>query len=639
MVDGGSFLETTDPDISESIPTHISGRTSAPIYISKGVIADVAIAELPFRFALSDQNQYVRETADFKRQQIDTSQEPGEQTLAQWWVRDQESWHRGAGINYYEPGSNDGVTKHRYDSSVNIDVWTEGQATLVHKSPQALAATGGQNVYATPAKVGGVDVAFVIVGSTLSRHNGTTKTDYTGTAGSEPVVAGSKVLTGTTAGILAGDTTGSSLAVLWASAGTAVRPWWAKSRIIAAKANILYDLTLAGGTLDGSTPKLYEHPDANWTWTGVTEAPGAILASGYSNGYGFIYRFTLTDGASGASPTMGGASQVADFPPGEEVHSIKSYLSTYLAIGTTRGVRVGVMQTDGGVQYGPLTIQTTSPVRCFGARDRFIYAGIEAGIDGMSGCARIDLSQSTSDLRFAYAYDANAQTTGQVQSVAFLGTTERVVLGVFAKGLYIQSATLYEDTGYILSGRLRYGTTEPKAFSRAKIRAAIPEGTGVSLTTVSELGTREFIIRLGGSFNTDEDLTLKSIADQGQAYAQILLTLDSSDDGLLTPTLNALQVKATPLPRIQRLIKYPLMIMDVEEDRNGSKAGRKGSASLRLAALEGLEQGHAEVLVQDFTRGESFSARIQSIQFVRDTPPSRNRKGFGGIVMVTVLAI
>lgn len=639
MVDGGSFLETTDPDISESIPTHISGRTSAPIYISKGVIADVAIAELPFRFALSDQNQYVRETADFKRQQIDTSQEPGEQTLAQWWVRDQESWHRGAGINYYEPGSNDGVTKYRYDSSVNIDVWTEGQATLVHKSPQALAATGGQNVYATPAKVGGVDVAFVIVGSTLSRHNGTTKTDYTGTAGSEPVVAGSKVLTGTTAGILAGDTTGSSLAVLWASAGTAVRPWWAKSRIIAAKANILYDLTLAGGTLDGSTPKLYEHPDANWTWTGVTEAPGAILASGYSNGYGFIYRFTLTDGASGASPTMGGASQVADFPPGEEVHSIKSYLSTYLAIGTTRGVRVGVMQTDGGVQYGPLTIQTTSPVRCFGARDRFIYAGIEAGIDGMSGCARIDLSQSTSDLRFAYAYDANAQTTGQVQSVAFLGTTERVVLGVFAKGLYIQSATLYEDTGYILSGRLRYGTTEPKAFSRAKIRAAIPEGTGVSLTTVSELGTREFIIRLGGSFNTDEDLTLKSIADQGQAYAQILLTLDSSDDGLLTPTLNALQVKATPLPRIQRLIKYPLMIMDVEEDRNGSKAGRKGSASLRLAALEGLEQGHAEVLVQDFTRGESFSARIQSIQFVRDTPPSRNRKGFGGIVMVTVLAI
>jgi len=639
MVFEGSFLETTDPDISESIPTHISGRTSNPIYISKGVLADIAIAELPFRLAISDQNPYQRETADFRRQQIDTSAEPGEQTLAQWWVRDQESWHRGAGINFYEPGSNEGVTKYRYDSSVGVDVWTEGEAKLLHKTPLVTAASGGQNAYCTPAKVSGTNVVFMVVGTTLSRYDGTTKTDYTGTAGSEPVVAGSKVLTGSTAGILAGDTTGSSLSVLWASTGAAVRPWWVKSRIIASKANVLYDLTLASGTIDGSTPKLYEHPDANWTWTAVAEAPGAILASGYSNGYGFIYRFNLTDGAAGASPTVGGASQVADFPPGEEVHSIKSYLSTYLAIGTTRGVRVGLMDVDGSVQYGPLIIETVNPVRCFGARDRFIYAGIEAGIDGMSGCARIDLSQQVSDLRFAYAYDANIQTTGQVQSVAFLGTTERVAIGAFAKGFYLQSATLYEDTGYIMSGRIRFGTVEPKAFNRAKIRAAIPEGTGVSLTTVNAQGVEEFIIRLGGSFNTDEDLTLKSVADTGQAHAQILLTLDSSDDGLLTPTLNSFQVKATPLPRIQRLIRYPVLIQDVEEDRNGNKTGKIGDGARKLAALEGLEQGRSEILVQDFRNGESYSAQVRTVQFISDTPPSRNRPNFGGLCLITVLQL
>lgn len=635
----GSFLETHDPDITESIPTHISGRVEDPVYVARGVLADVAIGDLPFRMAISDQTPYQRETADFRRQQIDTSAEPGEQTLAQWWVRDQESWHRGAGINYYEPGSDDGATKNRFASSANVDVWTEGKATLLHKSPQLVAASGGQNVYCTPARVSGTNVAFIVVNTTLSRHDGTTKTDYTGTAGSEPVVAGSKVLTGTTAGILAGDTTGTALSSLWASAGAAVRPWWVKSRIIASKANILYDLTLAGGTIDGATPKLFEHPDVNWTWTSVAEAPGAILASGYSNGYGLIYRFSLTDPGAGASPVVGGASQVADFPPGEEIHAIKSYLSTYLAIGTTRGVRVALMDADGSLQYGPLIVETTNPVRCFGARDRFIYAGIEAGIDSNSGCARIDLSQSTADLRFAWAYDAQVGTTGQVQSVAFLGTTERVALGVFGKGFYLQSTTLYEDTGYILSGRIRFGTSEPKAFNRCKIRALIPGECGVTLTTVTSSGSSESILRLGDSWNTDEDITLKTIADVPQAYAQILLTLDSSNDFTATPTLESMQVKATPLPRIQRTIVYPLIIEDVEQDRNGNKIGKKGSAATRLDALESLEQNRSVVVVQDLTNGESYSAQIRKVAFIRDTPPSRNSKNFGGMAQVTVLKL
>jgi hypothetical protein len=633
-----SFLEPAPPDITETIPTHISARTGSSVYVAKGVLADVAIADLPFRFLISDQNPYQRETADFRRQQIDTSPEPGEQTLAQWWVRDQDSWHRGAGANYYEPGSNEAATKYRYDRSVGMDVWTVGEASLLHKTPLLESATGGQNVYATPARVGGAEVVFGIVGSTMFRHDGTTKTSYSGTAGTEPVIAGSKVLTGTTAGISSGDTTGTSLSVLWTSTGAVVRPWWVKSRIIASKGPALYDLTLAGGALSGATP-LYTHPDANWTWTGVSEAPGAILASGYSSGYGFIYRFTLTDPGSGASPVVGGANQVADFPPGEEVYSIKTYLSTYLAIGTSRGVRVGVLDVDGTLQYGPLIIETTKPVRCFGARNSFIYAGIEADIDGNSGCARIDLGEQLEDLRYPWAYDANIQTTGTVLSVAFLGLTDRVALGVADKGLYLQSDTLYEDSGYLRSGRIRFGTSEPKAFNRAKIRAKIPEDSGVNLATVDAAGNIESIITLGGSWNTAEDITLKTIADVGQAYAQILLTVTPTDDKLQTPVLESLQVKATPQPRIQRLIKYPLIVEDIEQDRNGNKTGRTGSASTRLLALEDLENNNSVVLVQDFTNGESYSAQIRTIQFSRDTPPSRNRKNFGGIVNVTLLKL
>lgn len=633
-----SFYEPESPDITESIPTHISARTSSPLYIAKGVLADVSIAELPFRLLISDQTPYQRETADFRRQQIDTSAEPGEQTLAQWWVRDQESWHRGAGANFYEPGSNEGATKYRYDRSVNVNVWEEGEATLLHRSTRIVEASGGEDATCTPAIVGGINVVFGVVGGTLFRHSGTVQNSYTGTAGTEPVIAGSKVLTGSTAGILVGDTTGSALSALWTSTGAVVRPWWVKSRIIAAKANALYDLTLAGGAIGSATP-LYTHPDANFVWTAVAEAPGAILAAGRSSGYGFIYRFTLSEPGAGASPVVGGASQIADFPPGEEVYTIKSYLSTYLAIGTSRGVRVGVIDSDGNVQYGPILIETTKPVRAFGARDRFIYAGIEEDIDGSSGCVRIDLSQSTGDLRFAWAYDAQIHLTGQVSGVAFLGTSERVVLGVLGRGLYLQSATLYETTGYILSGRIRFGTSEPKAFNRAKIRSKIPGTCGVALSTVSADGSVESILRMGGSWNTDEDITLKTVADSGQSYIQVLTTLEASIDGLETPTLESVQLKSTPLPRIQRTIRYPLIIEDVEQDRNGNKIGKTGDAARRLELLEGLEQGRSVITVQDFTNGESFAAQIRKIEFSRDTPPSRNRKNFGGLAMVTVLKL
>lgn len=638
----GSFLEPVVPDITETIPTHISARTSSPIYVAKGVLADVSIAELPFRFSINDTTTYTRATADFRRQQIDTSSEPGEQTLAQWWVRDQNSWHRGAGINFYEPGSNNGATEFRYDRSIGVDVWTDGQATLLGKMTVLLDGTSSQASFAVGARINGnTDVIFGNLGGQVYRHDGTTQTNYSGVTGaSEPVIAGSLVLVGTATGIASGSTTGSSLTALWTGAASSMHPWWVKSRIIASAGPKLYDLTLAGGALSDSF-LLYNHPDPNWTWTGVAEAPGAIVASGYSNGYGYIYRFALTDPGAGLSPTVGGASQIADFPPGEEVYAIKSYLSTYLAIGTAKGVRIGLLDTDASLQYGPLVVETTKPVRCFGARDTFIFAGIEADMDGRSGCARIDLGTPTDDsnLRYAWAYDAMLPGNGQVTSVAFMGLTDRTVLCAFGKGIYLQSSNLFEATGYIRSGRIRYGTAEPKAFNRAKVRALIPGDSTIGLTTIDQQGVLESIISLGGNWNTDEDITLKSIADNPQGYAQVLLTLNATANGLSTPILEDIQLKATPLPRIQRTIVYPLMIEDIEQDRNGNKVGKVDSAAGRLFALEDLEQGRSVIIIQDFTSGESYSGIIQDIQFVRNTPPSRNRKNFGGVAQVTVLKL
>jgi hypothetical protein len=640
--------------ITGKIPGAVSARTAAAIFQPQGGLHyDVSIAELPFVYAINDSMPYTRETIDFKRQQIDTSPEPGEQTLSQWWTRDEDSWHRGAGINWYEPGS-DPTTRYRFYKSIGIDPWTRGQVTLENKMVQLQSTTVGNNAYATAAVVNGADCVFTVVGGQFFRSDGLTNTAYTSVPvpGTEPAVAGAKVLVGSTAGVLAGDVTGASLATLWSTAsGNTARPWWVKNRIICAMGPALYDLTMAGGSIDSSTP-LWTHPSTTWTWTDVTECPGAIIACGHDGGYGFIYRFVLDQTTGGTSlPTLSKAIQTATFPPGETVYSVEVYLGSYIAIGTSRGVRIGNIDTSGVIQYGPLTIETTKPVRALSARNTYVYAGIEADIDGGSGAARINLSEeittditnlsaaTRSTLRFAWAYGVQSHTTGAVQSVAFLGVTDRVVLGVQGNGVYLESATLYESSGYIQTGKIRFATSEPKSFRLIKVRSQVLSSSSITVSTIDQADTVEECFTIGADFNSDIDITLKNIADVRQSHAAIKMKLTASSDNAVTPILQSYQLKATPIPRIQRLIKMPLWLMDKEQDRNGGKFGYAGQAWTKLQALEQMEQERSVVLVNDWTSGESFTAQIKAIHFQRSTPPARNQKNFGGVLLVELIKL
>lgn len=641
-------------DITERIVGAVSARKTPAITQRQGTNHyDVSIAELSFVYAITDQTPYTRETMDFKRQQIDTSTEPGEQSLSQWWVRDEDSWHRGAGINWYDPGS-DGSTKWRFHSSMGIDPWTRGEVKLHRKMDQQQTATTGQNCFATSAVVNGQDCIFGCVGGILYRYDGSSKTTYTSTPipGTEPVVAGAKVLVGSTAGILQGDVNGSSLSTLWTtSSGNVARPFWAKSRIICALANALYDLTMVGGDIGDATP-LYTHPSTTFTWTDVTEAPGAILASGYDGGYGYIYRFTIDTTTGGAGlPTLSKAIPTSEFPPGETVHAIQAYLGAFIAIGTSKGVRIGNMDPSGVIQYGPLTLQTTQPVRCLSARDTYVYAGVEKDLDGFSGVARINLAEEITNnpdqlnvfsqptLRYAWAYDAQAHVLGLVQSITFFGVTDRVVVGVQGAGLYIQNATAYESTGYLQTGKLRYATSEPKAFQLIKLRCSVTSSSTLDIDTIDAEDTERSCFTVRSDYNTDTDITLKTISDVPQPHAAIKLTFHASSDNVTSPVIQSYQIKATPVPHIQRLITMPLQLQDREQDRNGAKYGYVGSAWARLAALEKIEQDRNVVVVNDWTNGESFSAQIRSVKFLRNTPPAKNEKNFGGIILVELVKL
>jgi hypothetical protein len=129
-------------DITEGLVYSLSNPAGSTNYSATGEAYDIAIAGLPFFLLNSDDSPYRRVTAQYRKQQIDQSREPGEQTLTGWWLRSQSSFHYGQGIKFFEPIQDESL-RFQYTESKGIDVWTKGQATLLNSCDSQHVTTGG----------------------------------------------------------------------------------------------------------------------------------------------------------------------------------------------------------------------------------------------------------------------------------------------------------------------------------------------------------------------------------------------------------------------------------------------------------------------------------------------------------------
>jgi hypothetical protein len=129
-------------DITEGLVYTLSNPAGSTNYSATGEAYDLAIAGLPFFLLNSDDAPYRRVTAQYRKQQIDQSREPGEQTLTGWWLRSQSSFHYGQGIKFFEPIQDESL-RFQYTESKGINVWTKGQATLLNSVASQHTVTGG----------------------------------------------------------------------------------------------------------------------------------------------------------------------------------------------------------------------------------------------------------------------------------------------------------------------------------------------------------------------------------------------------------------------------------------------------------------------------------------------------------------
>jgi hypothetical protein len=662
--------DITDGRASRAIAVDL-GIGTGTIWQNTGIAYDVAIAGIPFFLGIKDERPYERATAPFRKEQFDSQTNPGEQSLTGWWLRSQNSFHTGEGINFYDPLSNPYATtistnSYRVAEVRGVDVWTPGEVTLLHD------VTQGHNVLTTtfPNKRAAQTMrsiqwstnngVLLHDGYDIDRINtsGTVEhwVDYN-SGSQDPVYALTDdgqyaywVTNDTASGKLELDkkllsaSTSTAPTVMFTKAGITVTNAvieYVKQRLIVAVNNVVYE-TRTNATSSTALDTIYTHPNTSYVFTSIAESGTAVYISGYNGNQSSIFKFVL-DTTTGAMPTLSYAITAAEMPAGEVIHKIYSYLNRMM-IGTSKGVRVASIENDGSLIYGPLIVHTDQPVYDFAARDTYVWCA--TGVDGHAGILRIDLATEIETLRFAYAhdiYDGNSSTSHPTTTVAFLGATEQKAFATTALStssvgyFYFESPTVLRNDGYVQTGYIRYNTLEHKHFKRLVGLGNFDYGS-MSLQSVDYEGVVYDINSYDFAIGNPESTITQPFGSQDAIALRFRLYHDAVDD-TKGPIFKGYQLKALPANPRNRIIKVPLFNFDIETDKYNTTIGYEGRAFDRLAALETAESNGDIVSWQDFRTGETQQVLIEQVLFSTATPPDKKLTGFGGLISLTIRTV
>lgn len=653
-----TLLREIPSPILGSLPDSETTRT----YTVVGSGYDVAIDGQPFSLKPTSEHPVIRQTAPVRKEQSDTSRDPGEHSLAFWWIRAQSSSHGGAGQKYNVGGAEqEGIGPYRYLMSKGVDVFSEPGVVSVLPSTGLVASSSG-----TPL-IGSTDDGrlFVADGTSLKRYTLTPKegcpdhpdspmdvsVETVAWGGTEPILSlttdGSDYYLATATGVYNGTGLGAATKQYAYTSATPLLAW-VKQRLIlglywgGATFSKVYELD-SNAEANTALPTQLFAATKKWRWTGVAETPSAILISGHNGQRSAVYRMSLK--TDSATPTLLPGVVSAQLPPGELVLGLASYLGTVVGLNTSLGFRVGMLGSTGDFQYGPILVEHkwgNENGAVVGIGDSF-YAGW-TDEDGSAGLVRVCLADtygSGAGVRHGWAPDLRGMTVvnGLLQPVA--GKTTGVVywrygrkaFAVPSQGVFVESKDNSKMIGEITSSRIRWDTLEPKLVRFARIRGEAPGS--ITLSLKKDKDDTEYPV-------TTIDLSEKQDSGDVNVYLPpcqwVTVKTVLAGGARLTGT----QLKALPAQRRQRFISLPLACYDRETLSNGRITGGPGTAAMRLLALESLEQTGAVVQLQWLTAkgGREYSELVvvEEVQF-EQTVASGEAQGWGGMIYLTLRTV
>ena len=574
---------------------------------------------------LVDTAGYRRRTIPAQREQRDTSTDVGEHTLssAGQWIRSQTDWSYGSGQRHYDIADAD---RRRFDTSANVDVFTEGQISLC-KAIEQKATGSNSNLYArvvngtvfyfsdgTDLKYGDPDVNAGAYSPAATPMGGTIQ-DWTSDGASVYATIGSAVKKATVSNTTTASTVGSF-------AGDVIE--FANGRLLSADGARIVELNSSGTVLTFDK-----------TLTGTCKVikggPTAIYAGYNDNGQGILYGISVstTDGA------LSYPVPAAVLPVGETFTGPFSIdvFGEVMVVGTSAGVRFGVISgqdqfsvslgpviDDGGAAYG---------VRIVG---RYAYWGTTNG-----NTWKADLVKFVDTLVPAYskflAFDSGSY--GNVQS-----------LEVFDSKLFFtdSSGELYgEDasgdlaaTGEVTVGLVSFGTVAKKVLRATSGRFTAAQNTLASPTdyaTVTDYqdpldyrGVTQGVtgaVTITVTDDTNASVALAVAAAQAEtAYTgattaevyevKLTLTRDASDT-TTGPILERWSLHARPQPqRIEEIIA-PLILQGMVTTSGGAGAAAYYDTLDEYNALRTLVVSAAEVTYEEGT-GRTDTVTVEDLE-------------------------
>lgn len=635
------------------IPNEISGQgnVSNPQYIPQDIIFDYAIAGLPFASATRDQFPYTEQMAAIRKQQFDSTNEPGEQSLYGWWLRSQANFTGGAGLLYQDPDQ-DNQYDIRFADSLGVDPWTPGQISLLRDvdvktssvpagflKVRGFVDSGAVNSYYEARNTS----VFVVNGS------GATNTSYdTSQQVYDLDATGSKAIIADAAGIYVYD---------HANLGTnhraynAVKTQWAigfkKGRLIACTGPNVYQLDITASAASLPATPIYKTQDLNWNWKSVTDGPTAIYVAGDSGTASEIHKFSATVDNSGV-PQLAWVGVTCTMPTGEIINEIYQYIETFVGIATNKGFRIGQIDSNGDISYGPLLFTPAGGCQGLIGFDRFMWVGSTNAHDGVSGIYRVDLGtviqqQTTGAVRYAYVRDIYITGfTGTVVSLAMFGNSDQKVIAGAATGTWLENSSRRLVNGYMKTGRVRYNTEEPKLYKFMSVRIPSVMAGSVSIDLLPDGGGDiPYVTYTAANAAGNKDIAI-SIPSGPHIWVALKFTLNRDTvDNTQGGILNGWQLKALPGSIRQRLVTVVLCCFDEESDKKGQRYGYDGYGRDRFNAFKSVMRTGDTFIFQDLAANTADEMFIEDWQFRQTNPPGNgpNKGSQGGFLQVTMRTV
>lgn len=635
------------------IPNEVSGQgaVSNPLYMLKDVIYDYAIAGLPFAAATRDQFPYTEQMAAIRKQQFDSSTEPGEQSLYGWWLRSQANFTGGAGVLYQDPDA-DNQFGIRFADSLGVDPWTAGQVSLLRTTTQVTSSVGAGLLKVRGfVDTGGVNAFYEARSTSVWIYNGSAANTSYDTAQNvyDIDTTGSKVIIGDAGGIYVYD---------HANLGTNHRAYTAantqwtlgfkKNRLIATSGPKVWslDINASSVALSGVTP-IFTMQNANWSWKSITDGPTAIYIAGDAGTASEIHKFQAVADASGV-PQVSWTGVTCVMPTGEIINEIYQYVESFVGIATNKGFRVGQIDSNGDISYGPLLFQPAGGCKGIIGFDRFMWVGSTNAHDGASGIYRVDLGtviqeQTTNAVRYAFVRDIYIPGfTGTVTSLTMFGNSDQKVIAGNNSGSYLEHATNRLQSGYLKTGRVRYNTEEPKLYKFMSVRIPAVMSGSVSIDLLPDTGGDiPYVTYTAANAVGNKDIAI-SIPPGPHIWMALKFTLnrdavDLTQGGIL----NGWQLKALPGSIRQRLVSVVLCCFDEEQDKKGQRYGYDGYARDRLNAFKAAMRTGDTFIFQDLAANTSDEMFIEDWQFRQTNPPGDgpNKGSQAGFLQVTMRTV